>query len=62
VEIYLAKFNRASVYNNWTSEDKLFHLTKLLTGAAELLIDHEHELTYDQTSTKVWFQGTTPDV
>jgi len=53
VEIYLAKFNRASAYNNWTSKDKVFHLTNLLTEAAELLIDHEHELTYDQLVDKL---------
>ena len=45
VEVYITKFNRASVYNHWNETDKVFHLTNLLTGGAELLIDEATELT-----------------
>ena len=49
----MAKFNRASTYNRWDDTDKIFHLTNLLTGGAELLIDHTQDMTFDQLVDKL---------
>jgi len=53
VEMFLAKFEKAAVYNRWTSADKAAHLPMCLVGPAENLLWNAMEDTYDELVVKL---------